>query len=208
MDIDCTKISMNTVTGKKVFPFAMTDDQVEFETIAHHLSVQARWQGATRHPSDPKRLMLSVAEHSVLVMHHVIDVLDRPDLALQALLHDATEAYVPDLIRPLKYSPMFKDSFCGLEDHIWSAVAAHFGLPETLDPVVKIADDAVCHREWIDIVPHAPDAIWKGSLTGPREAADCQIEMLAPYDAYILFKEAFDYAVQVWMERARSELAA
>ncbi|MTH61123.1 hypothetical protein [Paracoccus litorisediminis] len=187
MEQDLAKIAMHTVTGKMVRPFAMTPDQVEIEAIAHHLSTQARWNGATHHPHNPHALMLSVAEHSVNVANHVGKELKRPDLFMQALLHDATEAYVPDLIRPLKHSPAFYEPFKELEDRIWLAVAERFGLPETLDPLVKVADDAVCWAEWQQVVPHDASETWGYNISGAQEPAKIRIAMWEPSFAKRMF---------------------
>lgn len=189
---DLAQISMNTVTGKKVYPFAMTPDQVEIEAIAHHLAVQARWNGATKHPIWQDKLLLSVAEHSVHVALYVRRHLGRPDLTMQALLHDATEAYIPDLIRPLKHSEPFRKPFEELETHIWLAVADRYSLPWQLDPLVKLADDAVCWAEWEQVVPHSEDEVWCGATTVVEEPANIKVGMWTPSYAKAQFLGLFN----------------
>jgi len=93
--------------------------------IAHALSRICRYGG---HVLD----FLSVAEHSILVSELVPE-----RFALEGLLHDATEAYVGDMIAPLKrIIPSFRD----VEDKVWHSVAVHFKLPIVLPPEVKEAD--------------------------------------------------------------------
>jgi len=108
-------IYIHTSNGHRYYPFSPDPAHLDIEVIAHHLACQSRWAGATQHRIFPERISYSVAEHSVYVMDYVIDVLGRPDLALTALLHDAAEAYIQDIIRPLKHSPTFGEPFKALE---------------------------------------------------------------------------------------------
>lgn len=87
---------IQTFTGKKVFPLAMTAEMVCVDDIAHALSMKCRFTGHCRE-------FYSIAEHSVRV-----SLLVRPELRLAALLHDAAEAYLPDLARPIKSQAFFR----------------------------------------------------------------------------------------------------
>lgn len=81
----------------------------------------------------------SVAEHSVHVSTQV-----PPEHALQALLHDATEAYLVDVPKPIK--PLLI-GYAELEAKVWAAVAAHFEVPAEMHPAVHAADVAVLLAE-------------------------------------------------------------
>lgn len=81
---------IQTYTGKAFDLLRPSADMVCVEDIAHHLALINRFTGATAEP-------YSVAQHSVLCSYLV-----EPELALTALLHDASEAYVTDVSRPLK----------------------------------------------------------------------------------------------------------
>lgn len=70
-------------------------DDVDIEDVAHALSMQCRYAG---HCLD----FYSVAEHSVLLSRYARLVLHDRRLALWLLLHDASEAYLQDVVRPVK----------------------------------------------------------------------------------------------------------
>jgi 5'-deoxynucleotidase YfbR-like HD superfamily hydrolase len=81
----------------------------------------------------------SVAEHSVLVLRRLENDC-RPSKAerLQALLHDAVEAFIGDLIRPIKReNPAFQD----LEESLLKTVFQRFELPTMMFNLVRSADD-------------------------------------------------------------------
>jgi hypothetical protein len=190
-----SEIYMHTASGKKVHPFAMTPEQVDIETIARHLACQSRWLGATQHRFLKDRISYSVAEHSVYVADFAARELARPDLAFDALMHDAAEAYIGDMIRPLKYSPAFYQVFKDLEDKVEAVIARKYGLKTPMPVEVKIADDAVCAAEWEQIVPRDPAEKWGQTIINKQGApvapAQIGIAMLSPRDAYELFMERF-----------------
>lgn len=99
---------------------------IEIEDIAHHLSMIPRWSGGIRFP-------YSVAQHSIWCFQHVLGL----ELGFQALMHDATEAYINDVCTPLKKQ---LPNYQMIESRIWFAIAEKFGLPELLDERVKIVD--------------------------------------------------------------------
>ena len=187
------QIYMSTASGMKVFPFAMTPDQVDIITIGRHLACQSRWLGATRHKIFQNRISYSVAEHSVYVSDFVKNTLRRPDLAFDALMHDAAEAYIGDMIRPLKYSATFFEPFKALEEKVERVIATRFGMDFPFNSVIKVADDAVCQAEWEQIVPvfqgetrQNVDMMHSTAITAPVEIA-----MLPPFEAYELFMDRF-----------------
>lgn len=194
-DIDPNTIFMHTAAGKKVYPFAMTEDQVDIETIARHLACQSRWLGATRHRFIPERISYSVAEHSVYVSDFVVQEMGRPDLAFDALMHDAAEAYIGDMIRPLKYSPAFHKTFKTLERKVEAVIARKFNIAMPIPADVKFADNAVCMAEWEQIVPRDTSERWSADVIKHGEivkAAPIGISMLQPYEAYKLFMSTYE----------------
>lgn len=81
---------LQTFSGRQYFPLAPRPEDVDIVDIAHHLSMQCRFSGATR-------FHYSVAQHSILVSYEC----DTPD-ALRGLLHDASEAFLVDVPAPIK----------------------------------------------------------------------------------------------------------
>src|SRR5580704_6503205 len=103
---------LSTYTGKKFFPYDPRPEQICIEDIAHGLSMLCRFVGQCR-------FFFSVAEHSIAVAR-----LLPTNLKLFGLLHDASEAYLADLPRPVKA-----------------------GLPFPMPPEVKAADQALLKDE-------------------------------------------------------------
>lgn len=123
---------MQTYTGKQYWPIDPRPEDVCIEDIAHALSNLCRYAGHCTK-------FYSVAEHSVYV-----SLIVPPEYALQALLHDATEAYIVDVPRPLK---RWIKGYADIEEMNWHAIAECFGLPVQMHQSVKDADNAVLLAE-------------------------------------------------------------
>ena len=106
---------MGTFLGGKFFPLQPRSDEVTIEDIAHGLAMTCRYGGQCNR-------FYSVAEHCVHVSHMV-----DPKYALHGLLHDSAEAYIGDMIRPLKHQPEMI-AFRNAEEAIELEVAIRFGL--------------------------------------------------------------------------------
>jgi 5'-deoxynucleotidase YfbR-like HD superfamily hydrolase len=116
---------IQTFTGKAFWPLDARADEVDITDIAHALSMLCRYAGHVRK-------FYSVAQHCVLMSEAVA-----PENALQALLHDATEAYVVDLPTPVKrYMP----DYIATEFDLWQVIAEHFGVDPELPDEVHSAD--------------------------------------------------------------------
>lgn len=106
---------MQTFTGRKFYPLDPHPTDIEGEDIAHALSMLCRYAGHVDR-------FYSVAEHCWLLSYAV-----PPEHALAALLHDATEAYVVDVPRPLKVAlPDYQRA----EQRVANAIADRFQLWE------------------------------------------------------------------------------
>jgi len=110
----------------------------------------------------------SVAEHSI----HVSDTVD--EFKLEALLHDATEAFLGDITRPLKQLlPQYQEIEKSVEDAIFS----RFGLEKSSKTMIKAADLSVLAAEQRQVMPIGTDYWTDGS--GIQSANIC-VEFLSP----------------------------
>jgi 5'-deoxynucleotidase YfbR-like HD superfamily hydrolase len=119
---------------------------IEIEDIAHGLARVARWNGQTKGPH-----AFSVAQHSLLVESlsvHLDPEFGRAE-RLMALLHDAPEYVIGDMISPFKAALGL--DYKAFELRLLSAIHIRFGLPaKTPDPVnrhIKKADGVAAYLE-------------------------------------------------------------
>ena len=105
---------------------------IEIEDIAHGLSFQARWNGQTR-----GEFPYSVAEHSVLVEDIFRRLFPKASARwrLAALLHDAPEYVIGDMISPVKAA--VGPGYGALDSRLSAAVHLRFGLPAALPADLK-----------------------------------------------------------------------
>lgn len=137
---------MQTYTGRRYYPLDPKVEEIDPRDIAHALSLLCRYGGHTSR-------FYSVAEHCVL-MSYAVPLQD----ALAALLHDATEAYVVDVPRPVKrYLRDYKD----IEDAVWQVIARRFRISTDLPPSVKEADNRILLNEKAALLP-ASEFAWPG----------------------------------------------
>ena len=125
-------------TGFLVTPTAPATGTIFIEDIAHALAHECRFGGHVREH-------YSVAQHCVLVSWHVL-----PHLRLEALLHDAAEAYLKDIPRPFKKDPAMS-GYRATEKIFETAIAARFGLHTWDSPEVHDIDMVVCAAEQRDL---------------------------------------------------------
>lgn len=117
-------------TRRTLYVLDPRPEDICIEDIAHALSLIPRFGGHSREH-------YSVAVHSWLVAFLVSR--KHPELALPGLLHDATEAYLGDVIKPLKW--VLGDSYRQLEDRWGSVIGEAFGIElAPLHPAIKQAD--------------------------------------------------------------------
>jgi uncharacterized protein len=130
-----------TYTGKKFYPLDPDPDMICIRDIAHALSQVNRFGGHSREP-------YNVGHHSILVS----SMLETDKL--EGLMHDAPEAYVGDMVQPLKrFMPEFRE----VEKLIWRVICAKYGMKEELPPSVKYADLVLLMTEKRDLLVKHPD---------------------------------------------------
>lgn len=119
---------ITTYTGRRVNPLDLRLEDIDILDIAHHLATINRWCGALREP-------ISVAQHSV----HVSWLCDGTGSELDALLHDASEAYLGDVTKWLKGCEAMA-AYRKAEERASNVIAAKFGLTIPLPLTVERAD--------------------------------------------------------------------
>jgi len=144
-------------------------DKILLEDIAHTLSLLCRFGGHCRE-------FYSVAEHSVRCSNIVA-----PEYAFEALMHDASEAYLVDMPRPIKN--VLKE-YKKIEINLDKVIRLKYGLPEEMSEQVHWADNVMLATERRDLMPEAATPwVWLPEPYGPT------IKPLSPQQA----QEAFLY---------------
>lgn len=153
---------IETISGRRIDPVMPDPRQIDIGDIAHALANQCRFTG---HVSS----FFSVAQHSVLVSLIVDE-----EYALEGLLHDASEAYLSDLARPVKVQPAFKAVYGVAEERLMFVIAEVFALHWPIPKEVKVADEALLRAEARDLLPNS-SGWW-------REGGDPWPEPVVPVD--------------------------
>lgn len=161
-----------TYTGRWIEPLNPDPDAINIMDIAHSLAMQCRFTGHTRE-------FYSTAQHSVLVSRLV-----PAELALWGLLHDASEAYVSDIARPVKHAVAeFGTIYREVEERLSHAVAIKFGLEWPEPEAIKVADKMMLRAEQRDLMANDPNPgdIWDGKVI-PWTPTESEKNFLEEFD--------------------------
>jgi len=142
---------IQTYTGRQFWPLDPRPEDVHIKDIAHALSNICRYTGHVRE-------FYSVAEHSVRVSRIVPE-----EHALWGLMHDASEAYICDVARPVKRFPGFGELYRQIEDRLMECICERFRMDPSMDPSVKTADNILLHTERRDLMARLPQP-WRDSV--------------------------------------------
>lgn len=134
-----------TFTGKRFYPMAPCPEDICIEDIAHALSLTCRFGGHCK-------FHYSVAQHSIL-MHDNVE----PEFRKHCLLHDASEAYASDIVRPLKHQ---MPEYLEVERRIEMAVAEKFNLEFPWPSIIKDHDNRALLTEKRDVMNQRGDEVW------------------------------------------------
>lgn len=141
--------SIATYSGKVFDLAAINPDSIDIKDIARALSMNCRWAGHVKS-------FYSIAEHSI----RVCEAVKNPRYKLQALLHDASEAYLLDIPKPFK---IMMPEYVALENKLMNVIAEKYEFDYPLHPEVKFADKGQLEWEWANlkdpknIAPYARD---------------------------------------------------
>jgi len=182
---------MQTYTGGQFWPLDPRPEDILVVDIAQALSMTCRYNGHVT-------AFYSVAEHSVILSNFV-----SPENALAALLHDAAEAYVGDMVRPLKQDmPQFKEA----EDKILGMIFAKYGLDTERvdDKIVPFIPDEVHDADNRILLDEKNQLLARGSYQWHQELNGTKrlgvdVHCWSPRVAKEEFMYRFD---QLWGSRA------
>ena len=161
------------LSGRRLDLLDPSPFDIEIEDIAHGLARVARWNGQTTGAH-----VFSVAQHSLFVEAIVGEIATGlPEGArLAALLHDAAEYVIGDIITPLK--TVIGESYTALEGRLRGAVHLRFGLPAEPGPglarMIKRADRVAAYFEATELAGFStPEA---NEIFGPPEMRPSRLD--------------------------------
>ncbi len=162
---------IQTFTGRQFFPLAPRVEDIDIIDIAHALAMKCRYTGHTKR-------FYSVAEHSCLVAYALPD-----EFKLWGLMHDAAEAYLPDVVRPIKH---MLTGFAEIEARVERAIFDKFGLVGEIPVEVHRVDAAILGDEKLALMGPEP-----ASWDLPYAPLNVKIMCLPPPVAKELFLHRF-----------------
>ncbi len=169
---------MTTFAGKRFYPTKPRVEDVCIEDISHALANTCRWNGHTT-------TFYSVAQHAVLTSC----LADRP-YRMAMLLHDAAEAYMGDMVRPLKRGTRMGQTFAVMEDHLQEVIMEAFNCVPPTKAQQKVWDNRVLLAEADDLINQDWICALRDRLKVSRWPVG-QIEPLAPAEAKHFFMQRY-----------------
>jgi len=179
------KYYITTIGGRSFNPLSPSDGDIDIRDIAHSLSMLCRANG---HFSE----FFSVARHCVNAAKEAAERGFGARIQLLCLLHDAAEAYIGDMTRPLKRQiPLYRER----ENELIDRIIAGFGIPLWSDEekaVVSEMDDCMLYHEFLnyngDMLYEVPPEIHIEIVGSERKFAETEAEYLALFER--LMREA------------------
>src|ERR1700709_2439376 len=177
-----TRVWQRMLSGRRLDLLDPSPLDIEIADIAHGLARVARWNGQTSGAH-----IFSVAQHTLLVEAVMREQTPRIDLRLRlaALLHDAPEYVIGDMISPFK--AVLGGDYKAVEKRLLSAIHIRFGLPAVLSPEIerqiKNADMGAAYLEATELAGFAQAEAKRlfGNDPGLPEAA--RRDYLTPWTA-------------------------
>lgn len=190
-----TRAWQRMLSGRRLDLLDPSPLDIEIADIAHGLARVARWNGQTHGAN-----IFSVAQHTLLVEAVLRQQVPRADhrVRLAALLHDAPEYVIGDMISPFK--AVIGGSYKVIEHRLLAAIHIRYGLPPTLPPEVtkqiKNADMGAAYLEATRLAgfkeaeakrlfgkdPGLPEAAMEDFLT-PWTAGKAEKRLLARFES-------------------------
>jgi uncharacterized protein len=150
-----SRVWQRMLSGRRLNLIEPSPLDIEIVDIAHGLARVARWNGQTSGPH-----IFSVAQHTLLVEAVMREQMPRIDVTyrLAALLHDAPEYVIGDMISPFK--AVLGEDYKSVEKRLLSAIHIRFGLPavlaDTITHAIKAADKGAAYLEATELAGFEP----------------------------------------------------
>jgi uncharacterized protein len=131
---------IETYSGVRFYPLDPKPEEIDIGDIAHALSLTCRYNGHCK-------FFYSVGLHSIYVSKYLREMGYDYKIQLYGLLHDASEAYLSDITRPVK--PYLKN-YTFYEQQLMSVIYKAFNIPEPTEneyELIKYADDMLLYHE-------------------------------------------------------------
>lgn len=174
---------MQVASGGRFFPFDPRPEEVHLKDIAVSLAYTCRYGGHCG-----SQAFYSVAEHSLLMAEYAMQEKNDRQLALLALMHDASEAYTGDLVRAVKYG--LDDSFQEMENKIQEVIFKKFHLWEGY-----LHYKEEIHEIDMRITVNEKKVLFPGVQTWATDSLDplpgIELECLSPEEAEHLWLQSF-----------------
>lgn len=159
---------IGTFTGQRMHPLDPHPDEIRIEDIAHGLANTCRYGGQCQ-------FYYSVGTHSIYVSKELSEY--GPEMQLYGLFHDAAEAYITDLPRPVKAEI---EGYDGIESGILSAVWDTLSLSHPTEQqwkTVMAVDDQLFHYESEELLaefdpPSVPELSYKLTPCAPADVRE------------------------------------
>jgi 5'-nucleotidase len=176
------RVWQRMLSGRRLDLIDPSPLDIEIADIAHGLARVARWNGQTSGAH-----IFSVAQHTLLVEAVMREQSPRLDVKyrLAALLHDAPEYVIGDMISPFK--AVLGGDYKAVEKRLLSAIHIRFGLPAMLAPEVerqiKAADKGAAYLEATELAGFAPAEATRLFGRDPALPAATRQDYLTPWSA-------------------------
>jgi hypothetical protein len=178
------------LSGRRLDLLDPSPVDIEIEDIAHGLARVARWNGQTTGP-----LPFNVAQHSLIVENFCSEL--KPGWPakwrLAALLHDAPEFVIGDMISPFK--AQLGGQYKVIESRLMQAIHLRFGLPahlpDSIEKLIKRADRASAYFEAVQLAGfEAAEA--RKFFGAPRGVGHLTLDVLTTMDAQNAYLKRFE----------------
>lgn len=175
---DTAKAYIATVSGKRFYLLEPRLEDIDILDIAHGLSLQCRWTGQCK-------FHYSIAQHSYLCSFVGPD-----NEAFDRLMHDASEAYIGDMNRPLKHYTAAGAAYMTVESKLQKTIAERFGFSIVEPMSVKLADNYLLYAERDQIVGYKFDEAEDWDRY--KDKGEITIEEWTPQQAKKMFLTRFE----------------